>query len=193
MKLDFNQMFGAPGPVLGSDISSIVRPAIVRPAIVRPAICLASLAICLAPLLSGCSQADHAPQAHSRYHAGERWSYKTRDGEEKSTLVIGSVEAAPREQTTTGKTIVHISIEGLKLAGPEGRVLDHIGHLPLSQEAVDRSVTALVGQNALPTSDYGAGYEYWKSAGSGGVFGMTVKQAVNYYEQIIQPRHKKAS
>jgi hypothetical protein len=159
----------------------------------RPRLLVACLAMSLTPLLNGCSQSDHAPQAHSRYHAGERWSYKTRDGEEKSTLVIGSVEAAPREKATDGKTIVHISIEGLKLAGPEGSVLDHIGHLPLSQEAVDRSVTALVGQNAVPASDYGAGYEYWKSAGSGGVFGMTVKQAVNYYEQIIQPRHKKAS
>jgi hypothetical protein len=154
------------------------------PSLLIAGLCLASV---LAGGLTGCSGSDTGGQlSNSKYHAGERWSYKTRAGEENSTLVIGGVEAAAKEGA-----VVHISIEGLKLTGPEGKTLDHIGHMPMSLEAVDKSVTHLVGQNALPTSDYSAGYDYWKAAGSGGVFAMTVQQAVGYYEKVIQPRPKK--
>lgn len=144
--------------------------------------------ICLASVLGGCAMNSVSDLfSHAKYHTGERWSYKTRAGEENSTLVIGGVEAAAKE----APPVVHISIEGLKLSGPEGKTLDHIGHMPMSQDAVDKSVTHLVGQNAAPTSDYSAGYDYWKAAGSGGVFAITVEQAVSYYEKVIQPRHKK--
>jgi hypothetical protein len=142
--------------------------------------------LCLANVLAGCSHNFGEQLNHSKYHAGERWSYKTRPGEESSTFVIGGVEPAAKEGA-----VVHISVEGLKLSGPDGKTLDHIGHMPMSQDAVDQSVTHLVGQNALPTADYSAGYDYWKAAGSGGVFAMTVQQAVGYYEKVIQPRHKK--
>jgi hypothetical protein len=149
-----------------------------------PSLLIAGL--CLASVLGGCAMSSSSSQLNSsKYHAGERWSYKTRTGEENSTLVIGGVEAAPKQGA-----VVHICVEGLKLSGPEGTTLDHIGHMPMSQDAVDKSVTHLVGQNALPTADYSAGYDYWKTS-SGGVFAMTVQQAVGYYEKVIQPRHKK--
>ena len=107
--------------------------------------------ICLASVLGGCAMNSVSDLfSHAKYHTGERWSYKTRAGEENSTLVIGGVEAAAKE----APPVVHISIEGLKLSGPEGKTLDHIGHMPMSQDAVDKSVTHLVGQNAAPTSDY---------------------------------------
>jgi hypothetical protein len=147
---------------------------------------LLAAGLCLASVLGGCTSSNFSQQLkNSKYHAGERWSYKTRTGEESSTLVIGGVEAAAKEGT-----VVHICVEGLKLSGPEGKTLDHIGHMPMSQDAVDKSVTRLLGQNALPTADYSAGYDYWKSVG-GDVFAMTVEQAVGYYEKEIQPRHKK--
>jgi len=149
-------------------------------------LCLLSAA--MVALLGGCASLSEHQGLHSRYHPGQRWAYKTRPGEENSTLVIGNVEPQPADKTGA---IVHICLEGLKLAGPEGKTIDHIGHMPMSQQAIDKSVTVLLGQNAPPTSDYNAGYDYWKSAGGGGTFGITVEQAVSYYEKVIQPRHKK--
>jgi hypothetical protein len=143
--------------------------------------------LCLAAALSGCSTGFLGRQVeNSKYHAGERWSYKTRAGEESSTLVIGSVEASAKQ-----KTVVHICVEGLKVTGPQGKTMDHIGHMPMSQEAVDKSVLHLIGQNAAPTSDYSAGYDLWKSAGSEGVFAIPVEQAVGYCEKVIQLTQKK--
>ncbi len=148
---------------------------------------LIAAGLCLATALGGCSNGLFVKQvAHSKYHAGERWSYKTRTGEESSTLIIGSVEPALKKGC-----VVHICVEGLKVSGPQGKTMDHIGHMPMSQEAVDQSVTHLIGQNALPTADYSAGYDLWKSAGSGGVFAIPVEQAVGYCEKVIQLTQKK--
>jgi hypothetical protein len=55
----------------------------------------------------------------SKYQVGERWSYRTRSGEERSSITVLKVESSP----TLG-VIVHVSVDGLRMqnahsSGPE--------------------------------------------------------------------------
>jgi hypothetical protein len=118
-----------------------------------------------------------------KFEAGQSWKYYTRSGEENSTLTILKVEKVNNE------TIIHVALSGLKIKNPHGAegVSETIDHLPFSKEAVVESVTELINlENQLP--DFMEGYKDWKEAfehGKGGVFTITVKEAVEYVEQTM--------
>lgn len=119
-----------------------------------------------------------------KFEAGQSWKYHTRSGEENSKLTILKVEKVNNE------TIVHVALSGLKIKNPhspEG-VSETIDHLPFSKEAVIESVIEQSGvENRLP--DFMEGYLEWKKAfesGKGGVFTVTVKEAVEYVEQTMK-------
>lgn len=119
-----------------------------------------------------------------KFEAGQNWKYHTRSGEENSKLTILKVEKVNNE------TIVHVALSGLKIKNPhspEG-VSETIDHLPFSKEAVIESVTEQsTFENQLP--DFMEGYKEWKQAfesGKGGVFTITVKEAVEYVEQTMK-------
>ena len=114
----------------------------------------------------------------SSFRPGQRFSYRTRPGEESSTLTVIRVEAA----RTLG-VIVHVSVEGLKMKSPRSPtgVAETIGHMPFSEAAVQRSVTALVG-TAPPSAAAEAGYAEWRrayEAGKAGIYSITVAEAVD--------------
>jgi hypothetical protein len=64
--------------------------------------------------------------------------------------------------------------------------------LPLSKDALLRSVTTLVSEgNKLP--DYKEGYSTWKEAfdnNKGGIFSIAVKDAVKYVEEAMSDAKK---
>jgi hypothetical protein len=103
---------------------------------------------------------------------GQVWSYRTRPGEEGSTVTILRVEKTPRIGT-----IVHVRIEGLHFhnctGGLSPRVLEHA---PFSRTALEASVTAKVS-SVSRVPDYAAGYQDWLSH-CGGVYTMTVDRVV---------------
>jgi hypothetical protein len=80
-------------------------------------------------------------------------------------------------------------VNGLKVKNPNkpSGFSDDIGHLPLSKDAVLKSVTTLVSENnELP--DFMEGYNNWKNAfdnNTGGIFSITVKEAVQYVEEAM--------
>jgi hypothetical protein len=74
---------------------------------------------------------------------------------------------------------VHTSVSAVRVPGG----ITSIGHLPMSRDALDRSVVKLVRtENAPP--DLG-GYETWKSA-KGGVFTTSVSEAMSFARQAIE-------
>jgi protoporphyrinogen oxidase len=143
--------------------------------------------------LVGCSKTETAMTTEtpiteatdSKYKAGQVWSYKTRPQEPNSTLTVVKVESG-------GKlgTIVHISLQGLKVknARQKDGFSDTISHLPFSEKAIDQSVVELVKADAtLPA--YEDGYKQWKQAfdaGKGGIFTITVKEAVEGIEKPLK-------
>ena len=121
----------------------------------------------------------------AKYHVGETWKYQARPGEESSTLIVVRVESTP----TLG-VIVHVSLVGLSVhskRAPTG-ISDRIAHMPFSEGAIDKSVTAMVGK-AEQLPDFEEGYREWRigfDQGKAGVFTISVAEAVGYIEGILQ-------
>jgi len=148
----------------------------------------AVLSILLLLLSSGCGSPPAAqqklvpstpgvpePPSTSKYKAGQVWSYKTRTGEEDSTVTILKVDSDEKLGDT-----VHVSVQGLRMK--EGK-LTKIDHLPMTEEAMDKSVVKVLKESAALTSL--AAYETWKKdfdAGKTGVFSSTLQECIDSYE-----------
>lgn len=136
--------------------------------------------------LTGCKeqQSDKNNFQDDKFKAGQVWNYNTRSGEENSTITILKVEKYEKDGI-----VIHIYVNRLKVKNPHKPTgfSDEIGHLPLSKEAVLKSVTTLDSDNnKLP--DYKEGYNNWKEAfdnNKGGIFSITVQDAVKYVEEAM--------
>jgi hypothetical protein len=114
------------------------------------------------------------PNQADNYKVGQIWEYQTRKGEEKSTLTIVAIEKHKKLGT-----IINIYVGGLKIknSNADNGYSDEIQHLPFSRDAVEKSVTKLVG-TAKQLPDYKDGYDEWRTAfdnGKAGIFSITVK------------------
>ena len=76
------------------------------------------------------------------YSEGQVWSYKTRPGEEKSTVLINKIE--PHEKL--GK-IFHISVSGVKVKNKHiaGGITSELPHFPVSEETLNKGLIKLIG------------------------------------------------
>jgi hypothetical protein len=118
---------------------------------------------------------------HPTFRAGQVWRYSTRPGEEGSTLLIQRVERDAKLGI-----IIHIGVSGLNLRGVVG-AKGEIGHMPFAESAVTRSVVNLASQGEPPPIS--EGYRLWRQAfdeGKGGVFTISVAEAVSFVEQTMQ-------
>lgn len=118
---------------------------------------------------------------NKKFQVGQEWHYQTRNGEENSTLKIVKIE----EYENFGK-MIHISILDLQVKHPqlpEG-ILKEALHIPISEEALKKSITKLKNDRAnLP--DYEFGYVRWKNAfdeNQAGYFNIPVNEVVEHLE-----------
>lgn len=122
-------------------------------------------------------------QAHD-FAAGEVWSYRTRSGEEGSTLLINKVE--PDQKLGL---IFHISVSGVhvknrRAASGETKELPHF---PVSKETLEKSCIKRVGKTK-PNENYREGYNQWKQAfdqGQAGVFTIPVSEIISFVESTV--------
>ena len=150
--------------------------------LLRLSICLFVLAFAT-PLVSG--QNTKARKARElNYKVGQKWSYETRAGEEKSYLIIVKIDHDPK----LGK-IVHIAMRGLRMKNPRSPdgISENVNHMPFSEEAMDKSGLKLLKERTdLP--DFEAGYQSWREAfeeGRAGIYTITVAQAVAVMEATL--------
>jgi hypothetical protein len=114
------------------------------------------------------------------FEVGQVWSYKTRVGEENSTLLIDRVEVLPK----VGE-VFHISVASVAVKNPHapsGKTTD-LPHFPVSRKTLDDSVIAVVG-HAQPNPAFEEGYAEWKRA-NGGVFTISVSAIVETVEKMV--------
>jgi hypothetical protein len=125
----------------------------------------------------------------SVYQPGQEWSYKTRSGEDGSTLVICKVQAHPKMGT-----IIHISLRGLNIKNPLQKTgfSDVITHLPFTEEAIDNSVVKVLNKDTkLPEDlqeDFTQAFEEWCTAfeqGKATILGSTLAETLDYIEGSI--------
>jgi hypothetical protein len=120
----------------------------------------------------------------AKFRPGQVWTYRHRPEERRSRLVVLRVDS-----TAKLGNIVHVRIEGLRIRNrlaPEP--INHIAHIPFSEQALQRSASQLVGEQArLP--DYSAGYAQWLEGATGegvGVFTIDVADAVEVIEETTR-------
>ena len=138
-------------------------------------------------LLAGCTEKEPpllTDTAKSRFQVGQVWSYKTREGEEDSRVIVVKVE-----EDLKGQVIVHLYVKGVAVKNkraPNG-VSEFISHLPMSETAVSESVVNLESTTGdLP--GWEKGYRAWLGEykkGEGGVWSIPLAEAVSVIEKTI--------
>ena len=119
-----------------------------------------------------------SPEQKPAFAAGQHWSYDTRAEDSGSTLIIGRVDELARHGT-----VVHISVIDLNLRGPNGAFGHVVAHLPISAEALRKSVKQEVPPVPLP-DDFAGGYDTWRGA-KGGVYTITVREVIETIERTL--------
>jgi hypothetical protein len=133
-------------------------------------------------LAAGKSSKDSLKEvADSKYKPGQVWSYKTRHGEESSTLTVLRVEA------TKEKRIVHIRVDKIRLKNCRGgNEPETFEHMPFSREALEESVIANLRTVRVP--DFHDGYSEWRSgwdAGKAGIYTISVSAAIEVAQKTL--------
>jgi hypothetical protein len=118
------------------------------------------------------------------FSEGQVWSYKTRPGEENSTLLINKVDTDPRLGA-----IFHVSISDVSVRNPRAPsgVTSDLPHFPVSKQTLEQSCVKLLGERS-PNADYREGYAEWRSAfdrGEAGVFSISVSEIIGGVERAI--------
>jgi hypothetical protein len=132
--------------------------------------------------ISACSGESMSREGEERFRAGQVWRYHTRPGEEASRATILRVENDPKLGA-----VVHIGVSALKLKTPSGPQ-NAIGHLPFAASALESSVVEMVSEG--PPPELPEGYRVWRQAfesGKGGVFSISVAEAVSFVEKAMAP------
>jgi len=119
------------------------------------------------------------------FKVGQKWHYKTRLQDEGSLLTILKIE-----NYATDGIVLHIYVSGLKLKNPKikGGYSDDVGHLPISKDALLKSVTTLESENNTLPENYNEGYESWKKefdAGRAGIFSTPVSETTQFIEETV--------
>jgi len=114
------------------------------------------------------------------FKVGQQWSYHTRPQDPQSTLIIGRIEELPAFGTVVHISVINVNVHG----GPDSSAVTHVvHHMPVTPEALRQSVISHLG--AAPVAEhFEDGYRAWQQA-KGGVFTITVSEAVDYIEQSI--------
>jgi hypothetical protein len=125
-----------------------------------------------------------ADTTNSMFKVGQMWKYQTRPGEEGSTLTVVKVESAPRIGV-----IVHVAVRGLHVKNPRAPdgTTTEANHLPMTESALQKSVTVMVTAHA-PLPSYEEGYREWRRAfdsGRAGAFTTSVADAVPFVEATL--------
>ena len=117
------------------------------------------------------------------YEVGQVWSYKTRESENDSKIIILKIDADYDETE-----IIHVCVEDVAIKTPDSheKPIDYISHMPFSREAIDSSVIDIIDRIEVP--DFSEGYNVWKEGytkGEAGIFSIPVSKAVEYMETTI--------
>lgn len=119
-----------------------------------------------------------------QFTEGQVWEYRSRPGEQGSTLLINKLEADPRLGS-----IFHISVRAVKVKNarsPTG-ITTELPHFPVSMQTLQASVTRLRGKES-PNPEYREGYATWRKAfdeGNAGIFTTPVAEIVEFVEKAI--------
>jgi hypothetical protein len=113
------------------------------------------------------------------FHAGQVWCYQTRPTEQASTALVLSVDT-----TADGEPVIHVQVRGVALqAGPGVQPISVIGHMPVSKNSFEQSVTSLLpASEAVP--DHSEALSIWLQGG-GGIWAVPLASAIGHLESTL--------
>lgn len=126
---------------------------------------------------------------------GQRWTYRTRPGEDTSTLlVLGCDPRRPDREGTggdAGGSVVSVRLDALQMRGPEGpgSHISELSHTPVAEENVRESVLELLEEGAPLPADL-SGYQGWQldyEKGEAGFFTVPVAEILDLLEGMMGP------
>ena len=149
----------------------------------RPHRLLGALAVA-ALLAAGCDRGLQGASAETAFEPGQVWTYWTRPGEEASRVIVCRVE----DDGNIGQ-IVHIHVTGLRMKTKDapGGMIDHVGHMPYSADALRRSVRKLEA-TGKPLPPFEEGYHQWKTKfmqGRAGAWTGQLSEALGGMEAVM--------
>jgi hypothetical protein len=112
--------------------------------------------------------------AQDRYAVGQVWEYQTRPQDGGSLIRIQRIEELPGHGT-----VYHISMIGIRI----GDATQTAGHLPVSRQTLDASVTRLSASTA-EFPDASEGIAEWRRP-QGGVFTTTLAEIADFLEKAL--------
>ena len=121
------------------------------------------------------------------YAEGQIWEYRTRPEDRGSLLKIQKIETL--EGGEQNELIYHVSLIGLRFT--DLPIASELQHAPFSKASLDASVLRLSSSGAS-FPDPTAGIAEWRSA-KGGVFVISVADAVRVAEETIRPERQQSS
>ena len=128
-----------------------------------------------------------APNQTPPLAAGQVWTYETRPEEPDSRAVIGRIE----KNMGANGVVVHVRLEKVRVKNPhvEGGSTTVISHIPITQDALRKSLRSFEGRAKVP--DLSEGYATWRKeydSGSGGVFTTSLADVVRFIENAINTK-----
>ena len=124
--------------------------------------------------LTAMSQDKPCPKPQSvddvLFKPGDTWTYATRPEDPQSTLTILKVES-----TNKLGVFVHIRVNSVRIRTADGSELNTVAHMPISREALVKSVERKQQSGSVP--DFHDGYADWREH-CGGVFTISVAEAI---------------
>ena len=117
------------------------------------------------------------------FKPGQRWTYRTRPGEETSTLLV-----LGRDQSAAGEVAVSIRIEDITLRPPIGGTVTELLHAPIEETALQESVTELLQEGLPLPADLGS-YEEWRLAfekGDAGAFDLPLADTLDLIDRATE-------
>jgi len=121
----------------------------------------------------------------TKFKVGQVWHYKTRKGEEASTLTVLKLDNSPAVGV-----IVHVAINGIQYHScVPAETPDHLEHMPFTKKALESSVTELAKVPEQPIPDFFAAYSQWRSLYTEhkvGIYTSTVADALEFGEKTYR-------
>jgi hypothetical protein len=121
----------------------------------------------------------------TKFKVGQVWHYKTRKGEEASTLTVLKLDKSPAVGV-----IVHVAIGGIQYHScVPAQTPDRLEHMPFTKKALESSVTELATASEQQLPDFFAAYSQWRSLYTEhkvGLYTSTVAEALDFGEKTYR-------
>jgi hypothetical protein len=110
---------------------------------------------------------------------GERWSYRTRPGEDGSTFVVGGIELSP-----SGQRIVHVRVDGIQLKiPPEPKT--YIPHVPMGEAMLLSSRLERRETGIDAGGEFSTWYSDWRDS-ERRAYEMPLAEAIGHIEKQLE-------